>query len=60
VLIDPDSREALKRIPFAEAETDPMYGKLREVSRQFRKGIDALFFDAHPKLKQSIRDYGVF
>lgn len=35
-------------------------GHLRMVSREFRKGIDALFFDAHPNLKRLIREYGVF
>jgi len=60
VLADPPSREALKRVKFEEADHDATYGHLREVSREFRKGIDALFFDAHPKLKGLIRDYGVF
>ena len=60
VLSDPVSRDELKRLPFADRDKDGAYGALRAVSREFRKGINALFFARHRKLADLIRDYGVF
>lgn len=60
VMIDPAARQALEKVPFEMAESDPTYGRLRIESREFRKGINSLFFDVHPKLKDLVREYGVF
>jgi len=60
VLADPDSREQLQAVQFADATTDKTYDDLRETSRRFRDGVTQLFFDKHPKLPQLIRDFGVF
>lgn len=59
-LSDPVKREALGRVTFDEATTDPAYTSLREASRDFRAGISRLFFDDHPALGRLIREYGVF
>lgn len=60
VLSDPDARDELKGLKFEDSESDKTYAHLREISREFRKGIDSLFFDLHPQLKRLIREYGVF
>ncbi len=60
MLIDPETRGALQQVPFEQSETDPTYGSLRVTSREFREGMNALFFDAHPRLRELIREYGVF
>ena len=60
VLHDPMARKELKELPFDSGESDGTYGSLRATSREFRKGINALFFDLHPRLKELIREYGVF
>jgi predicted nucleotidyltransferase len=59
-LSDPATRKSLEAVPFAEAATDPSYDRLRCISAQYRDGINAMFFDQHPKLKRLIRQYGVF
>ncbi len=60
MLSGPDARDALKSLKFEDSESDKTYAHLREISREFRKGIDSLFFDLHPQLKRLIREYGVF
>lgn len=60
VMNDAVSRKTLENLPFEAADTDPVYLGLREASREFRKGMNALFFDVHPKLRNLIREYGVF
>jgi hypothetical protein len=60
VMSDPVARKTLEELPFEDSETDETYNRLREASREFRKGMNALFFDAHPNLKKLIREYGVF
>jgi hypothetical protein len=47
-------------VRFEDATTDPTYDDLRETSRRFRGGVNALFFDKHPKLPGLIREFGVF
>lgn len=59
-LSDPEKREALERVTFEESETDPIYASLRGASRDFRNGINSLFFDNHSELAALIRQYGVF
>jgi len=60
LLSDETAREALQAVRFEDAATDPAYGSLRKASGSFRSGINRLFFDDHPVLRNLIRDYGVF
>jgi hypothetical protein len=55
-----DTRKHLDAVAFSDAADDPVYGDLRSISREFREGINSLFFDEHPILKRLIRSYGVF
>jgi predicted nucleotidyltransferase len=57
---DPKIRKELEDLDFSDAYGNSVYNKLRDESHDFRKGINDLFFDKHPKLQQLIRDYGVF
>lgn len=51
---------ASKMLPFEHAADDATFGELHRASREFRRGMKDLFFDEHSKLRQLIRDYGVF
>lgn len=42
------------------ANENATYTELRKLSRDFREGINALFFDQHPQLRVLIRKFGVF
>jgi hypothetical protein len=57
---DTQTREHLEHLEFDTATTDETFETLHRTSRDFRRGINNLFFDEHPKLKRLIRDYGVF
>ncbi|HEX8407919.1 MAG TPA: nucleotidyltransferase domain-containing protein [Thermoanaerobaculia bacterium] len=59
-LADPAAREQLEAVPFEGALAEPAYAGLREASQRFRKGVNRLFFDVHPKLPTLIREFGVF
>jgi len=59
-LADPDRREHLESIPFDHAMDDEAYEPLRKGSSRFRFGINALFFEQHPKLPELIHKFGVF
>jgi len=59
-LADPDTRHHLEKMPFDQPLDDEVYGRLRTASSDFRKGVNALFFDEHPQLPKLIRDFGVF
>lgn len=59
-LADSEQRIALESVTFDESASDPTYGSLRGASRDFRNGMNSLFFDDHPGLKPLIRQYGVF
>ncbi|MGN6186795.1 MAG: nucleotidyltransferase domain-containing protein [Thermoanaerobaculia bacterium] len=60
VLSNPSSRDALEKVAFEDALAEPAYAGLREASKKFREGVNRLFFDAHPKLPNLIRQFGVF
>jgi hypothetical protein len=60
VLADPEARKQLESVRFEDATTNKTYDDLRETSRRFRDGVNALFFDKHPKLPALIREFGVF
>lgn len=59
-LSDSEVRQRLENLPFEESDGDEVFRELHEVSRRYRDGINALFFDEHPLLKTLIRRYGVF
>ena len=59
-LANREARAKLEAVRFEEALDDPTYAGLRDVSQKFRLGVTRLFFDAHPRLKTLIRDFGVF
>ena len=60
VLGDQTARDALEKVPFEGALAEPAYAGLREASHRFREGVTRLFFDAHPKLPELVRQFGVF
>lgn len=57
---DEKMRQALEEVAFDGALHEPAYAGLREASHRFRLGVNSLFFDAHPKLPELIRMFGVF
>jgi predicted nucleotidyltransferase len=57
---DRDTRKHLERIPFEHAMDDEVYERLRKTSSRFRFGINALFFEQHPKLPELVHKFGVF
>lgn len=57
---DEHTRKELEDLDFSAAGGSTVYNQLRGESHNFRDGINELFFDKHPKLRQLIRDYGVF
>ncbi len=57
---DPETRSALESVDFEKAAKHEVYDRLRNTSRDFRLGINAVFFDQHPQLRKLIREYGVF
>jgi predicted nucleotidyltransferase len=60
VLDNDTTREALQKISFETAPSDPIYARLREQSHAYRDGIEELFFDRDPDLQRLIRKLGVF
>ena len=59
-LSDPEKRARLASVDFKDASDDETYDRLRTTGNLFRDGINAMFFDQHPTLKDLIRKYGVF
>ncbi len=59
-LHDEKSRNALEEVDFNDASASSVYNELRDGSHRFRAGIDDLFFEKDLKLRQLIRDFGVF
>jgi putative nucleotidyltransferase DUF294 len=60
VLSDPAGRKELDEVKLEEALSNRTYNDLRAASHPFRRGVERLCFDEHPKLPKLIRDYGVF
>ena len=60
LLSDEVARNALEKVPFDGALSEPAYAGLREASHHFREGVTRLFFDVHPKLPGLVRKFGVF
>ncbi len=59
-LNDESVRKHLDELPFENAAEDDIYDGLRSASQEFRHGLNDMFFDQHPQLKELIRLYGVF
>lgn len=59
-LDDEANRQELEALPFEAAASSPVFQALRELSRQFRDGVNDLFFAKHETLTTLIRKYGVF
>lgn len=59
-LSDPAKRRHLDAVRFEDARDDAVYDHLRVASGLFRRGLGALFFDEHERLKRLIRNFGVF
>ena len=60
-LDDPLKREHLDGVvAFDSALDDAVFQEVRDISHDFRNGIESLFFDEHDELKRLTRRYGVF
>lgn len=59
-LDDEAKRKELENLPFEDAASNPVFQALRELSHQFRDGVNDLFFSKHEKLAMLTRRYGVF
>lgn len=59
-LDDEEWRTALEAVHFEDAIRSDAYNRLRDESRNFREGVNELFFDSDKRLKQLIRYFGVF
>ncbi|MCA9217331.1 MAG: nucleotidyltransferase domain-containing protein [Planctomycetales bacterium] len=59
VLDDPDRRNELKNLPFEQTD-EGAFADLRFVARDFRDGINELFFESSEELTKMTQRYGVF
>lgn len=61
LLDDPEQRSRLKQLPLDDAlGKDATFKQVRELGREFQRGLDRLFFDEHEVLPTLIKRYGVF
>ena len=58
-LDDADKRNDLKELPF-EQKDEGLFGEMRQISRDFREGINELFFESNESLAKLTKRYGVF
>jgi len=58
-LNDKDKRDHLKELKFGNPD-DPVFDEQRKNNREFRDGLETLFFDSHERLAKLTRRYGVF
>ncbi|MEQ8785603.1 MAG: nucleotidyltransferase domain-containing protein [Pirellulaceae bacterium] len=58
-LNDNEKRDHLKKLEFG-AQDDALFNEQRQLNRDFRDGLDALFFESHERLTHLTRRYGVF
>ena len=59
LLEDSGSRSGLENLRASESRTDPMFIRVKEISRIFEASLDYVFFE-HESLKALTRKYGVF
>lgn len=60
VLNDPTQRERLANLMFEEAPDDEVFQEVRQLSQQFRDGLEYFFFEEHEELARLTKKYGVF
>lgn len=56
---DPNKRDDLKKQPFDYGD-EGLFREMRQVSREFRDGVNELFFDSNENLAKLTKGYGVF
>ncbi len=59
LMADKDARSALKNMSPRDSRKDPVFGQVREISKQFETGLNNLFFK-NERLKPLTEKYGVF
>lgn len=59
MLHDARQREHLEQLGFGQRD-DPLFEEQRQISREFRDGLEQLFFESHVRLTQLTKRYGVF
>lgn len=61
ILDEPEARERLKRLPPVEADTDPVYRSVRDLSDRFQEALTEIFFDCEDVPFPGLtKKYGVF
>lgn len=60
MLNDGEVRSRLEGLSSADARTDEVFGRVREVSNEFQSALTSLFYDDHPGLAELTRKYGLF
>lgn len=60
LLSDKGKREHLDALSIETMDQDEVFYEGREMSHDFRAGIDRFFFEGHPDLAKLTRQYGVF
>jgi hypothetical protein len=60
ILNDPSARESLKHLRFEDASTDPCFTRVRELSKQFQKSLESLFFAPDGPWSRLTMSHGVF
>jgi predicted nucleotidyltransferase len=60
LLSDKDKRSHLEELSAESMDSDSVFNEGREMSHDFRDGLDSFFFEGHPDLAKLTRQYGVF
>jgi hypothetical protein len=60
LLADPERRAGLKRLPLDALGADATFTEVRQLGREFQRGLDRLFFEEDEELRELIKRYGVF
>ncbi|WP_437726171.1 nucleotidyltransferase domain-containing protein [Sorangium sp. So ce861] len=61
LLSNEEERGRLKQLPLDEQlGHDPTFKRVRDIGREFQRGLDRLFFEEDPELRKLIQTYGVF
>jgi len=57
---DSEFRKHLGALKLSDANSDPCFNEIREISNRFQDGLTRLFFDDDKKLAELTRKYGIF
>jgi predicted nucleotidyltransferase len=60
ILSDADARTRLEQLSEADADTDAIYQRARDLSHTFRDGLLEFFFDPKSEMDELTKNYGVF